>query len=116
MTLMLTGETSMTMFSKLTDQEVNALHERCADWQNGEKIFFSKKIDQGALSMTTFDLIDNICAESASFYAYQPRKKLLWLQFAKKDVKNPSRARKNLIYPFTLKDVYCHNMRRTDVS
>ena len=105
----------MTMFSKLTDQEVNALHERCADWQYGEKIFFSPKVDQGALSMNNFNLIDHVCAESASFYAYQPRKKLLWLQFAKKDVKNPSRDRKNLIYPFTLKDVHCHNMRRTDV-
>jgi hypothetical protein len=104
----------MTMFSKLTDQEVNALHERCGDWQNGEKIFFSPKVDQGALSMN-FDLIDDVCAESASFYAYQPRKKLVWLQFAKKDVKNPSRDRKDLIYPFTLRDVHYHNMRRTDV-
>ena len=102
---------------KITEQEVKALHERCSDWQKGEKIFFSSKVDQGDLLLDdiTGGMVNNIRAWSAQFYAYQPRKKLVWLQFSKKDVKNPLKSRKNLIYPFTLRDVHRHNMRRTDV-
>ena len=99
---------------KLTAQEVKALHERCSDWQSGEKIFFSSEVDKADLLLDGFEMVNNIRAWSAQFYAYQPRKKLVWLQFSKKDVKKPSKLRKNLIYPFTLKEVNYHNMRRTD--
>ena len=96
---------------KLTAQDVKALHERCSDLQSGEKIFFSSEVHQ---EDSMLERINYICAKSARFHSYQPRKKLVWLQFSKKDVKNPSKDRRDLIYPFTLKEVRRHNMRRTD--
>lgn len=94
-------------------------HLKVKDWQEGEKIYMNK------ISKMDLDLFAKGAPHYNSFnkvtygivYHYQPKKKLLWLRFTKKQVTESQwhDNHGNPIQPFRMNEVRKNNLRRTDI-
>lgn len=94
-------------------------HLKVKDWQEGEKIYMNE------ISKMDIDLFATDTPHYNSFnkvtygivYHYQPKKKLLWLRFTKKQVTESQwhDNHGNPIQPYRMHEVRKNNLRRTDI-
>ncbi len=84
-----------------------------SDWRKGETIYFGRKMSKAEMALFEpgVPMHNSVDCDQATFYHYQPKKKLVWLRFDK--IVN-STYRDNLL-PFTLSEVRDWGMKRTDV-
>ena len=100
---------------RITDKLDKATHKQVKDWQQGETIYFDH-MKKGDIALSGLHLTDSIDCDQAVMWWYQPRKKIVWLKFAKVDnPHNPSEEDGGGYLPFSLSSVRKWNMKRTDV-
>ena len=91
-------------------------HLKVKDWHEGEKIYMNEvsKSDLSFSSLETYNSFHKVTY--GIVYHYQPRKKLLWLRFTKKQVTESQwhDNHGNPIQPYRMHEVRKNNLRRTD--
>ena len=94
-------------------------HLKVRDWQEGEKIYMNgiSKMDLDLFAADTPHYNSFNKVTYGIVYHYQPKKKLLWLRFTKKQVTESQwhDNRGNPIQPFRMNEVRKYNLRRTDI-
>ena len=94
-------------------REQQPLHERCAKWKQGDKVYFGVECQVDALdleSMTLHRVKDVDAGAWCRVYQYQPRARRLWLCAPGKPCE-----RRFVMGHFTLREVGEYDIRRTDV-
>jgi len=93
-------------------------HLKVRDWQEGEKIYMNET-SRGDISFSDgFPVYNSFNKVTYGIvYHYQPKKKLLWLCFTKKQVTESQwhDNHGNPIQPYSMYDVRKNNLRRTDI-
>lgn len=92
--------------------------DKVSDWQRGEKIYLDE-ISKSSIHMFTkgIPMTDHFHEVThGKMVYYQPKNKIVWLVFTKKQVTGSQWHHRGLpMQPFYLSDVRRYNMRRTDV-